>query len=188
MKIRSARQFPILSAVLLFCLGAGATTLESMSVERMARVAHVIVRARCISNRANWDAGEIWTSTSFEILETWKGTPPEHITVRLLGGTVGQLTSTVSGVPRFLPGEEVVLFLESTPQGDFSIVSWQQGTFRIRRDPRTETQIITQDTASFATFDSRSRRFETIGIRGLALEAFRSRVQSAVLAPGGTNP
>ena len=186
MKIRIASQsFVSFAALLLFSTAvARATTLESMSLARMSRIATVIVRARCISNSAAWDQGEIWTFTAFYVLDTWKGSTPARISVRLLGGTVGQLASTVSAVPRFQPGEEVILFLQPMPAGDFSIVSWQQGTFRIRHDPRTGAEIVTQDTASLATFNPQSRRFETIGIRSLALDAFRARVDSA-LAPQG---
>ena len=132
------------------------------------------------ANRPRWDAGEIWTFTSFEIEETWSGSAPSQISVRLLGGRVGNFTSTVSGVPRFSPGEEVVLFLENTPRGDFSIVSWEQGTFRIRRDARTGDEVAVQDTAAFPVFDPATRRFETIGIHNLPMATFRSRVDAAV--------
>lgn len=159
-----------------------ATTLEKMSIRRMACVAPLIVRARCISNATKWDAGEIWTFTSFEVAEPWKGSAPERITVRLLGGTVGSLTSTVSGVPRFRPGEHVILFLQPTSRGAYSIVSWQQGTFRVhsRSVAHATEETVTQDTAAFATFDPQTRRFETTGARDLSLSAFRAQVQSAI--------
>ena len=92
--------------------------------------------ARCIAAGAIWDSGEIWTRTTFEVAETWRGASGSQvIAVRLLGGTLGNISSRVSGIPRFQPGEEAVLFLEPSANGDFSIVSWQQGTFRIRRNP-----------------------------------------------------
>ena len=114
---------------------ARATTLKRMSVADLSRAAHTIVRVRCVTNSTRWDAGEIWTFTTFDVEETWKGSAPAQITVRLLGGHAGNLTSTVSGVPRFAPGEELILFLERTPAQDFSIVSWMQGTFRIGAQP-----------------------------------------------------
>jgi len=171
-------------SVLLLALGAGqparATSLMRMSVAQMSRAAQLIVRARCTGNSAGWDAGEIWTFTSFDIEETWRGSAPSQISVRLLGGRVGNITSTVSGIPRFARGEEVVLFLEPTPRGDFSIVSWEQGTFRIRRDVRTGEETAVQDTAAFAVFDPATHRFETVGIRDLPTAMLRSRVDAAV--------
>jgi hypothetical protein len=164
----------------------GATTLARMSLEKMARAAPLIVRARCAGNSTGWDAGEIWTFTNFDVEEIWRGSAPPEISVRLLGGRVGNLTSTVSGVPRFQPGEEVILFLEPTPRGDFSVTSWTQGTLRIRRDPRTGEENATQDSASIATFDPATRRFEAEGIRNLTLGNLRSRVDPALHNTGNT--
>jgi hypothetical protein len=93
---------------------------------------------------------------------------------------MGNLTSTISGVPRFQPREEVVLFLEPTPRGDFSVISWAQGTLRIRRNIRTGTENVTQDTASSATFDPATRRYATNGIRNVALTDFRAQVDAAL--------
>lgn len=171
------------AAVLIGSTICQATTLERMSLAKMAQTAPLIIRARCLANSTAWDAGEIWTFTSFAVVEAWKGAPPgatAQITIRLLGGSVGNLTSTVSGVPRFRPGEEVILFLEPTARGDFSIVSWVQGTFRIARDPRSGDEIAIQDTAAFDSFNPATHRFESPGARSLSVEAFRAQVKSAV--------
>ncbi|MGB0036103.1 MAG: hypothetical protein WBP79_11570 [Candidatus Acidiferrales bacterium] len=179
--MRIRRIIPLLvSAPLALCVAATATTLERMSVARMTHASQVIVRARCVENSTHWDSGEIWTITSFEVEEAWKGAPPARILVRLIGGRFGNLTSTVSGVPHFQPSEEVILFLEPTPRGDFTVVSWMQGTFRILHDPRSGEEILTQDTAAFATFDPAARRFEFNGIRNLPLAALRAQVTAAV--------
>ena len=160
---------------------AEATTLARMSVAQMTHAAKNIVRARCLSNSTAWDAGEIWTFTTFEVEENWKGMPRDkQITVRLLGGTVGGLTSSVSGVPRFAEGEEVILFLEPTARGDFSIVSWMQGTFRVRRDGASGRESVTQDTAGFSTFDPSTRRFESSAIHGVSFVALRASVAAAL--------
>jgi hypothetical protein len=167
---------------------ASATTLERMSVVQMTQHAQLVVRAQCLANSVAWDGGEIWTFTSFEVEDSWKGAPTgaaQQVTVRLLGGSVGSLTSTVSGVPRFRPGEEVILFLQSTARGDFSIVSWVQGTFRIHRDTRSGAEIVVQDTAAFDTYDPATRHFDVEGIRNLSVAALRLRVQSALAAQSG---
>lgn len=170
----------VLALALATSQPASGTTLMRMSLAQMSHAAQLIVRARCLGNSTGWDAGEIWTFTSFDIEEIWHGSAPSRISVRLLGGRAGNITSTVSGVPRFSPGEEVVLFLEPTPRGDFSIVSWEQGTFRLRRDARTGEEIAVQDTASFPVFDPAARQFEAVGIRDLPTATLRSRVDAAV--------
>lgn len=70
----------------------GATTLKRMSVADLSRAAHIVVRARCITNSTRWDGGEIWTFTTFDVDETWKGSAPAQITVRMLGGSAGNFT------------------------------------------------------------------------------------------------
>lgn len=166
----------------------GATTLERMSLKKMAHAARAIARARCTGTSSLWQAGEIWTMASFDSEENWKGSTPAHFQVRLLGGTVGNLTSTVSGVPHFRAGEDVILFLEPASLGDFAIVGWVEGTFRIHRAPRgTEPaqELVTQDTASFATFDPKTRRFESAGVRSLPVELFRTQLLTAILDGSG---
>ncbi len=156
------------------------TTLARMSLEELATAAHVIVRARCLENETRWENGEIWTFASFEVMETIKGAAARRITVRLLGGQVGYLISTVNGVPRFRPDEDVILFLERTPAGVFGVTSWLQGTFRIHRDARTGAEMVTQDSSGIGAYDPATRRFHASGIRNLPLEAFRERLTQAL--------
>jgi hypothetical protein len=184
--MRSAKRTPLMVAMLL---GVGsrlmATTFMQMSLSKFAQTARLIVRARCLSNSVAWDAGEIWTFTTFEIEETWKGVPAgaaAQVTVRLLGGSLGNVTSTVSGIPRFRPGEEVVLFLEPSVRGAFSIVSWAQGTFRIHRDMRTGQEIVIQDTAAFDRFNPGTRQFESVASSYQSIDYFRSQVRSAIIS------
>lgn len=184
MRMRTAtslRQSTILlCAGLLVCAAATATTLAHMSVADMTHASSLILRARCLGNSTRWDAAEIWTFTSFAPLDVWKGSARSSITVRLLGGKSGSVTSNVSGVPRFRAGEEVVLFLQPATHGDFSVVSWAQGTFRVVRAPGSVTEIVSQDSAALDTFDPATRQFKPSGIRGLPLDVLRSQVSSAL--------
>lgn len=180
MKRTTHHELILLFSALLLCPSAGATTFARMSIDEMSHAAPMIVRAKCMANEVGMEEGEIWTFTAFELQETWRGGAPTHFTVRLLGGRLGNLTSTVSGVPRFQVGEEVVLFLLPAPRGNFSIVSWEQGTFRIRRDLRRNEEIVTQDTALFPTLDPSTRQFESSGIRRQPLNLFRARVEAAL--------
>lgn len=190
MNMRNVRPkliFPL--ALILVCAetAARATTLLRMSLGEMSRTAQAIVRARCAGNSTGWDAGEIWTFTAFDAEEIWHGAVSPRFTVRLLGGRAGNLTSTVSGVPRFRAGDDVVLFLERTPRGDFSVLSWEQGTFRIRRGGAA-AETVTQDTAAFSTFDPGTRRFETEGIRNMPLDSFRAQVYLALRGEAERKP
>ncbi|MCY3966424.1 MAG: SwmB domain-containing protein [Acidobacteria bacterium] len=51
------------------------------------------------------------------------------ITVRQLGGIVGDMVTVVRGLPMLGPGQRVLLFLEPGDDGVFETVSWGLGTF-----------------------------------------------------------
>ena len=164
---------------------AHATTIAKMSVAKMSQASRAIARVRCLSNSVIWDSGEIWTLTTFEVQQTWRGALPAEITVRLLGGRMAGITSTVSGVPRFRPGEEAVLFLEPASPGHFTVVAWQQGTFHIGHDRATGEETVTQDTAYFPAFNPRTRRFDSGGIVSMTLANFKAQIEAAVSAGVG---
>ena len=174
--------FVIVFALLLSPL-ARSTTLAPLSLAQLTSSAADIVHAECTDNQAMWRDGEIWTVTSFRVLENWKGNSPQEIQVWMIGGRAGPITSYVPGAPRFRIGEEAVLFLEPVASGSFrgvlSITAWSEGTFRIRRDPRTFEMRVTQDTAITPNFDPSSRTFRETGIRDWPLAKLKARVIAA---------
>jgi hypothetical protein len=163
---------------------ASPTTFVKMSLEQLSAATPLIVRAHCQGSIVSSERGEIWTITSFEIRETWKGSAPAVLRVRLLGGRTAQLTSHVEGVPRFRAGEDVVLFLAPLRRGDYSVAGWAQGTFRIRRGGAAASLVVTQDTASFLPAEFAggvaARGVQDGGVRGVPLEEFRRRVAEAL--------
>jgi len=174
--------FVIAFALLLSPL-AQSTTLAPLSLAQLTSSAANVVHAECTGNQAMWRDGEIWTVTSFRVLENWKGKSPQEIQVWMIGGRAGPVTSYVPGAPRFRIGEETVLFLEPVAFGSFrgvlSITAWGEGTFRIRRDPRTFEMRVTQDTAITPNFDPSSRTFRETGIRDWPLAKLKARVIAA---------
>jgi hypothetical protein len=183
----NGRRFMLVFLVALISSGATlwATTIVRMSLERLSQAAKVIIRGHCITTFARWDSGEIWTFASFTVDEVWHGSATPRVVVRLLGGSAGNITSTVSGVPHFHVGDDVVLFLEPTARGDLTVVGWQQGTFRIRRNNLTGRVSVTQDSGSFETFDPVIGTFGTAGLRNMPLDLFRTRVAAALQENAG---
>lgn len=170
--------FVIAFAVLLAPL-AKSTMLERLSLAQLTSSAASVVHAECTGNQTLWHGGEIWTVTSFRVLGNWEGNSPQKIQVWMIGGRVGAVTSYVPGAPRFRPGEEAVLFLEPARSGALSITAWSEGTFRIRRDPRTGEMRVSQDTAITPDFDPSSRTFYATGIRDWPLAKLKARVIAA---------
>jgi hypothetical protein len=165
---------------------ARATTLQRMSLEELAAAAPAIARVRCITSESRWENGRIWTFTTAEVLEPMKGALPARIILRMIGGQAGSLHSKVEGAPRFAGGEEVILFLAPTRRGDWTVVSWAQGTFRVHHRASSAEERVTQDTAGVALFHPATRRFEEGGVRNLSLREFRERLARVLAHEGGT--
>ena len=124
--------FTLLLAAQLF-----ATSVIPMSVEQLATSASEIVRARAISSVSSWDAdhAHIYTFTSFQPLDTWKGAASSQLVVRQMGGRVGNIEQRVSGVRRWSAGDEAVLFLRPSEVGNgvMAVVGLFQGNFAVKR-------------------------------------------------------
>jgi hypothetical protein len=188
----------LLAALLSSAAAIRATTLARMTLDQLTAAADAVARVRCAGAESRWEDGAIWTATTFDVIETIKGSLPTQITVRLPGGRVGHLTAAVDGTPRFNAGDEAVVFLERysagppfethgkqaepgpARAGGFSVAGWVQGTFRIGRDPRTGHETVTQDSSAFAVFDTATRAFRTEGVRRMPIEQFRERVAGAL--------
>jgi hypothetical protein len=127
--------------------------------------------------------GEIWTDTSFDVLDCQKGYLPSEIVVRQPGGKYQHLYSHVEGAPEFRQGEELILFLAGQPGKQFLVVGWTQGTFRIRRDPRTGEETVTQDSAEIPVFDPEKHAFTKTGVRNLRIDVFQERIRRETFRP-----
>jgi hypothetical protein len=162
-----------------------ATTLLRLSLDQLAAGSDAVARVNFASAESRWESGSIWTVTTVKVVETMKGNLPEEILLRLPGGRVGHLTAKVDGTPKFNPGDDAVVFLKRTPAGGFTVAGWVEGTFRISRDPQTGSQTVTQDSSTFAVFDTATRTFRSEGIHGMPMEEFRARVATAIVRSEG---
>jgi hypothetical protein len=169
-----------LAGLALLAIVASATTLARLKLEDLAQESTAVARVRCLEATSQWERGEIWTETKFEVLEREKGTLPRVIAVRLLGGNVGHLHSHVDEVPSFRAGEEVYLFLWAREGEPYQVLGWSQGTFRIARNPQSGLEMVTQDSASAAIFDPHTRAFRRGGIRNLPVSIFREKLHKAL--------
>lgn len=123
----------------LFVLLIASTPLPASSIIKkdlpeLSREATAIVRARVANRTAAWDTDRriIWTRYELVVHETWKGTiRPGRLALHEPGGIVGDVGQTVSGVPSYRVGEELVLFLWRDALGHWRTYGMVQGAFRI---------------------------------------------------------
>jgi hypothetical protein len=169
-----------LGGLALLAVAASATTLSRLRLEDLAQQSTAVARLRCLGAKSQWEQGEIRTETSFQLVQSEKGSLPRIVTVRLLGGRVGHLHSHVDEVPVFRTGEEVYLFLWAREGEPYQVLGWSQGTFRIARNPQSGLEVVTQDSASAAIFDSQTRAFRRGGIRNLPVAIFKEKLHRAL--------
>jgi hypothetical protein len=166
---------------------ARATTLAPLSFDELAQKSVAIARLRCLSAESYWDRGEIWTATRFAVVERHKGGLENTVTVRMIGGHLGNLHSRVDGVPAFANGEEVYLFLWAKPGEPYRVLGWSQGAFRIARNPVNGEEKVRQDSPAEG-FNARSREFRMPGFGGLSVTAFQEKLRQALGRAKTVNP
>jgi hypothetical protein len=125
-----------IAVVVLLSLPAAARASIAMplSVAALSQKADLVVRGTVLRQSAAWTrAGRIVTATELAVKEAWKGTPPEHLTVRHWGGKVDDVGQQVAGEVDFQDGEEVVLFLAKTrlTDGSYQVLGMAQGKFTV---------------------------------------------------------
>jgi hypothetical protein len=116
---------------------AYATTVLKMSLKDLARKSDAVVMALVEDQVARYDADkEIYTYITLKVLDPVKGSRKDDlITIRQLGGIVGNIASVVPGMPTFRKGDEVVVFLTQRDAAGYpGIMGLQQGKYTISQD------------------------------------------------------
>lgn len=169
------RRFALLA---LLIATAAATTIVPLPVERLAQLSSQVVRARALDSRSEWQGGRIYTYTRFQVLERWKGSAAEVITVKQPGGSAGGYTQRVAGVRGWRQGEETVLFLRPAGDGALAVTGLMQGDFRIRQDASGRL-LADNGVAGVQEFESGARTVREFRGERLTLSELRERVQRA---------
>lgn len=126
--------------LLLLSVSASAAVVEALDVDGLVQRSNLVLRGKVEGSESSWDDSgrRIFTRTRIrvkELLFTREGvraTVGSVVEVHCPGGAVGKIGQMVPGSPRFVLGEEVLLFLESTPQGWWTPVGLSLGKFSIR--------------------------------------------------------
>lgn len=103
-------------ALLLSALSARATTIVMPTDEQLIAKAPVIVEGTVQRVEVVDIDGRIWTEAVVKVEQSVKGHTPLTLTVREIGGELGDRITKVFGTPEFEVGERALLFLE--PHGD----------------------------------------------------------------------
>ncbi|MEE2758335.1 MAG: hypothetical protein VYA30_16875 [Myxococcota bacterium] len=138
MKASFIRGLRGLAVSLFFWTGtAQSTVVEPLSIGQLAAESHRVVRGYVDSVYVvpeRGERGEIYTRVELTVDEYIIGDGPDHLTVQQLGGQLGEWQMYLSGNAEFIPGTEVIVFLDYEPAKNLHyVVGLAQGLFIIDR-------------------------------------------------------
>lgn len=121
-----------------------AVLIIPITFEQLVDEAAAIVYARVADVRGQWSADRqsIDSHIRLEPLRYLKGQLGDAIAVRLPGGEANGKVQVIPGAPVLRPGELVVVFLKVRGPAMLTPVGFAQGVFRVQRDARTGTLLV----------------------------------------------
>jgi hypothetical protein len=163
-------------------LFAGATldaiTVVPLTFEQLVNEAAAVVYARVTEVRGQWtaDRQSIDSIITLEALQYLKGDLGPVVPMRLPGGEASGIVNVLPGAPRLREGELVVLFLKARGPARLTTLGLSQGIFRVARDPRTGTMLVTppplKESAAGRIMRGAAER------RALSIDAFGASVRA----------
>jgi hypothetical protein len=124
--------------LLLTADSARSTSILAPTFEEIVARADQVVLARVVAHQSSWVTSRsgraIVTDVTFAIERTLKGQSRVQRTLEFLGGTVGDDTLTVAGMPEFRLNDRDVLFVRDSGRPASPLVGFSYGRFRVVRD------------------------------------------------------
>lgn len=139
---------PLFVAVVLF-LVVGAERVSAISViapsfAELVDRASEIVRVEVVDVTSSFDRPDpnspIHTYVRARVLKTLKGDAREEITLRLLGGMVGDSGLEVVGMPQFVRGRKYILFVSNNGTAFCPLVAIMHGQYHVVIDEQSRAK------------------------------------------------
>ena len=127
---------------------AWSSIVMALDLSELVTQADHIAIVDVTSKHADWDAKHerILSTIELQVVERWKGQPAagasgDRITVIQPGGTVGDLTMTVTGLSTFVPGERALVFLRGDATAA-NVLGMSQGKRTLRFEKASKTWMV----------------------------------------------
>lgn len=155
--------------------GAWPTTVMKLSEAELALMADAIFVGRCIGVKEEWDdaKGKIYTYATFDVEDLIKGDMPGQVTVKSLGGQVGNLKMIVPGSPKFSTNQEYLVFLWKDASGAYRVLGMTQGKYNVYTEQATGRKFVKRGAVAF---DGDKDAMQ--GERGQNLDDFIAKITS----------
>ena len=135
----------IIGGLLCFPLIGESTTVKPFAFEGLCESAQSIVHVRCLEKKSLMlpDREGVFTQYRFDVVERIKGDTGQELVLVLPGGHVDGRHLEVLGMPKFVPGQETVLFLsEKDAHGSPWPVGLGQGCYGIAVGEDGKRQVV----------------------------------------------
>ena len=144
------RGFFLLPLAMWIAAPLGATTLIRAGLDKLVASNERVVLGEVVDAVSYWNQDKTFILTDVRIapVETIKGKAEGELTVTLLGGTVGDLTTLIVGGAELIPGRSYLLFLnpENLPgaKSALTIPDHCQGAFEVTANKAGELRAVSQ--------------------------------------------
>jgi len=136
-----SRLLPLCFCLLLGALPVRATSVVAPDFPQLVNESDYIVRAVVKSTTSEWRETQghrhIFTFVELDVREVIAGSPPQPLILQMLGGKVGDEEMTVAGAPKFIVGDEDVLFVQGNGQNISPLVAIMHGRYPVMKDKVT---------------------------------------------------
>ena len=130
--------------LILFLLGFYSTCFaqqEAVDLKELTTNSDAIITGKVTQQTSSWDENKtrIYTLATVRVDEYIKGSNSGNtVTIKYLGGEVGEVGELYSHMPRFEDDEEVLVFLKKDGNSaNYKVSSGESGKISLMNDPRT---------------------------------------------------
>lgn len=178
-----------LICTLAFAGVAGSTTVIPPTFDSLVSKAGTIFVGEVIDQRPYWVATRqgraIRTLVVFKVEDVWKGSVGAVTQLDFLGGTIGDTTMEVVGMPAFRVGQRSVLFV-AAERAASPLVAFMHGRLRVERDASGVDRVRTYDGRSLGGVNQvgAQRPNYLLSITPMRLSELESAVRARLGASG----
>lgn len=177
-----------LICTLLMAGVARSSTVIPPTFESLVSSANTIFVGEVMNVRSIWTATPqgraIVTQVTFKVEDVWKGAAGAVTQLEFLGGTIGETTMEVVGMPTFHEGQRSVLYVSSQVRSASPLVGFWHGRMRVEKDPNGVDRVRTYDGRSLgspAEVGANKADYMT-SVTPMRLSELETAVRSRVLA------
>ncbi|HKI01576.1 MAG TPA: hypothetical protein VKK31_06320 [Thermoanaerobaculia bacterium] len=172
---------------------ASATTLVRASLDKLVADNATIVVGDVVDSSSYWneDGSFMLTDVRFAVSEAVKGRADREITVTLMGGRVGDLTTLIVGGAQLIPGRSYVLFLNSEDlpgvRGVLTVRDHVQGAFDLVI-AKNGLRAVSQANSHPLVPDAKGYLDAPGGVEGMPLNAMIQSIHESIERRQGAGP